>query len=227
MPVSDNSTTASNAAGKVAKIVFLSLFALVLVVVSVSFAVHHMRLGFEKEFQNTMIRRVQTDAVNAASAISGEEIKADSAKAAQKYSAVLPYMMLDTNEDDYSTQAFGLYEYTNGSLTMMTGNDSDLLVAMSIPVSEWMTTEMTPYEVRGKNVYHYLVPIRDQAGNVSALLELSAQSRPINEMGNRLESKILSTVIVAVIVALLGFSLQFIAPPILRLISNKNTEATL
>ena len=46
MPVSDNSTTASNAAGKVAKIVFLSLFALVLVVVSVSFAVHHMRLGF-------------------------------------------------------------------------------------------------------------------------------------------------------------------------------------
>ena len=71
MPVSDNSTTASNAAGKVAKIVFLSLFALVLVVVSVSFAVHHMRLGFEKEFQNTLIRRVQTDAVNAASAVSG------------------------------------------------------------------------------------------------------------------------------------------------------------
>ena len=227
MPVSDNSTTASNAAGKVAKIVFLSLFALVLVVVSVSFAVHHMRLGFEKEFQNTLIRRVQTDAFNAASAVSGEEIKTDSAKAAQKYGAVLPYMMLDTNEDDYTTQAFGLYEYTNGSLSMMTGNDSDLLVAMSIPVSEWMTNEMTPYEVREKNVYHYLVPIKDQEGNVAALLELSAQSRPINEMGNRLESKILSTVIVAVIVALAGFSLQFIIPPFLRLVSNKNTEATL
>ena len=63
MPVSDNSTTASNAAGKVAKIVFLSLFALVLVVVSVSFAVHHMRLGFEKEFQNTLIRRVQSQSM--------------------------------------------------------------------------------------------------------------------------------------------------------------------
>ena len=136
-------------------------------------------------------------------------------------------MMLDTNEDDYTTQAFGLYEYTNGSLSMMTGNDSDLLVAMSIPVSEWMTNEMTPYEVREKNVYHYLVPIKDQEGNVAALLELSAQSRPINEMGNRLESKILSTVIVAVIVALAGFSLQFIIPPFLRLVSNKNTEATL
>ena len=47
------------------------------------------------------------------------------------------------------------------------------------------------------------------------------------QMGNQFESKILKTVIVAVIVALAGFSLQFIVPPILRLVSNKNTEATL
>ena len=100
MPVSDKNSSASNAAGKVAKIVFLSLFALVLVVVSVSFAVHHMRLGFEKEFQKTLIQRVQTDAGNAALAVSGEEIKADSSKAAQKYSSVLPYMLMDVNDDD-------------------------------------------------------------------------------------------------------------------------------
>ena len=114
MPASDNSNTASNAAGNVAKVVFLSLFALVLVVVSVSFAVHHMRVGFEREYQKTLITRIKTDAGNAASAVSGEEIKADSSRAAQKYSAVLPYMLMDTNENDYSTQAFGLYEYNNG-----------------------------------------------------------------------------------------------------------------
>lgn len=227
MPVSDNKSTASNAAGKVAKIVFLALFALVLVVVSVSFAVHHMRIGFEKEFQRTLIQRIRTDAVNASVAVSGEEIKTDSAKAAQKYRSVLPYMMMDTNEDDYTTQVFGLYAYSNGSLAMLTGNDSDLLISMKIPVSEWLTTEGTPYEVKEENVYHYLVPIKDQEGKVSALLELSAQYKPIDEMGNQLESKILKTVILAVVVALAGFSLQFIVPPILRLVSRKNTEATL
>ena len=147
MPVSDKKSSASNAAGKVAKIVFLSLFALVLVVVSVSFAVHHMRLGFEKEFQKTLIQRVQTDAGNAALAVSGEEIKADSSKPAQKYSSVLPYMLMDVNDDDYTTQVFGLYEYTNGSLNMLTGNDSDLLIAKTIPVSEWLTSEGTPSEI--------------------------------------------------------------------------------
>ena len=227
MPVSDNNSSASNAAGKVAKIVFLSLFALVLVIVSVSFAVHHMRLGFEKEFQKTLVSRIQTDAGNAAKIISGNEIEEDASKAAAKYSAVLRYMFMDTNEDDYTTQAFGLYEYTNGSLNMLTGSVSDLLVAKDIPVSEWLTAEMAPYEIKDKNVYHYMVPIKDQAGKVSALLELSAQYRPINDMGNTLETKILSTVIAAVVVALFGFALQFIIPPIIRFASKKNTEATL
>ena len=227
MPSSDNPNTASNAAGNVAKVLFLSLFALILVVVSVSFAVHHMRVGFEKEYQKTLIRRIQTDASNAASAVSGEEIKTDSAKAAQKYSAVLPYMLMDTNESDYSTQSFGLYEYNNGSLNMLTGNDSDLLIAMKIPVSEWLTSEIVPYEKREENVYHYMVPVKDQEGKAVALLELSAQYRPIDEMGDKLEEKIFRTVILAVIVALFGFALQYIIPPIIRIVSKKNSEAVL
>ncbi len=227
MPASDNSNTASNAAGNVAKVVFLSLFALVLVVVSVSFAVHHMRVGFEREYQKTLITRIKTDAGNAASAVSGEEIKADSSRAAQKYSSVLPYMLMDTNENDYSTQAFGLYEYNNGSLNMLTGNDSDLLIAMKIPVSEWLTSEIVPYEQKEDDVYHYMVPVKDQEGKVVALLELSSQYRPIDEMGDKLEGKILSTVILAVIVALGVFALQYIIPPIIRIVSKKNSEAVL
>ena len=227
MPSSDNTNTASNAAGKVAKVVFLSLFALVLVVVSVSFAVHHMRIGFENEYQRTLIQRIQTDAGNAALAVSGEEIKEDSSKAALRYKGILPYMMMDTNDNDYSTQAFGLYEYNNGSLTMLTGHDSDLLISQKIPVSEWLTAEIAPYEMKEENVYHYLVPIKDNEGKVSALLELSAQYRPIDEMGDKLESKILSTVIVAVVVALIVFALQYVIPPIIRIVSKKNTEAGL
>ena len=227
MSTSESSNTASNAAGKVAKVVFLSLFALILVVTAVSFAVHHMRLGSEKEFKNAMVSRIRTDATNAAKAVSGEEIKIDSASAAIKYSKILPYMLMDTNEDDYTTQAFGLYNYSNGELTMLTGIDSDLLVAKTIPVSEWLTAEQTPYEIREKDVYHYLVPILDQEGKISALLELSAQTAPINEMGDKLESMLLSTVTASVLVAMAGFSLQYIVPPIFRLASKKNTEATL
>ncbi|MBO4927768.1 MAG: hypothetical protein J5379_05900 [Clostridiales bacterium] len=227
MSVSENTNTASNAAGKVAKVLFLSLFALVLVVVSVSFAVHHMRIGFENEYRRTLVSRIQTDAKNAALAVSGEEIKNDSSAAALKYSSVLPYMLMDTNEDDYSTQAFGLYEYNNGSLTMLTKYNSDLLVAEKIPVSEWLTSEMTPYEIKDEYVYHYMVPVKDQEGKVVALLELSTQYRPIDEMGDDLESKLLKTVIVAVLVALAIFSLQYIIPPIVRLVSKQNTEATL
>ncbi|MBP5491366.1 MAG: hypothetical protein J6Y08_00800 [Clostridiales bacterium] len=227
MPTSDRSNTASNAAGKVAKVVILSLFALVLVVVSVSFAVHHMRLGFEKEFQRILISRIKTDAGNASLAISGDEIAQDPNNAALRYSAVLPYMLLDSNDDDYTTQAFGLYSYNNGSLSMMTGNDSNLLVATKIPVSDWLTAEKEPYELEDKYVYHYMVPITDSEDKVVGLLELSAQNKEIGEMGNKLESMILSTVIAAVLVAMALFAVQYIVPPIISLVSNKNTEAKL
>ncbi|MBQ0012907.1 MAG: hypothetical protein KBT07_09430 [Clostridiales bacterium] len=226
MPAMDHSNTASNAAGKVAKVAFLSVFALILVITAVSFAVHHMRLGAETEFKNAMVARVRTDAKNAASVVSGEEINTDPILAAQKYSTILPFMLMDTNEDDYSTQVFGLYSYSNGVLTMLTGIDSDYLIANKIPVSDWLTAELTPYEVRDEDVFHYLVPILDQEGKVSALLELSAQTKPINEMGDKLESMILSTVSAAVIVAMAIFSLQYIVPPIVRFVSKNKTEAS-
>lgn len=222
----DNTNSASNAAGKVAKVVFLSLFALILVITSVSFAVHHMRLGAEKEFKNTMVDRVRTDAKNAAVVVSGDEIENDPAVAAEKYSKILPFMLMDTNEDDYSTQVFGLYYYSNGTLIMLTGIDSDLLIANKIQVSDWLTADLAPYEVRDEDEFHYLVPIQDKEGKVTALLELSAQTRPINEMGDKLESMILRTVTAAVLVAMACFSLQYIVPPIVRFVSRKNTEAT-
>ena len=46
-------------------------------------------------------------------------------------------------------------------------------------------------------------------------------------MGNKLESMILSTVIAAVLVAMALFAVQYIVPPIISLVSNKNTEAKL
>ena len=227
MPSQDKSTTASNAAGKVAKVVFLSLFALILVVISVSFAVHHMRIGFEDEFNRTLKNRIKSDADNAVLAVSGDEIVNDSAAAAVKYSSILPYMLMDANDDDYTTQAFGLYNYENGSLSVLTGNDSNLLVASGIPVSDWLTAEQEPYEIETKYEYHYMAPIKDSEGKVVALLELSCQTHPIDEMGNKLESMILTTVIVAVLVAMALFSLQYIIPPIISLVSKKNTEAKL
>jgi len=223
----DKSNTASNAAGNVAKILFLSLFALALVVVSVSFAVHHMRIGFEKEYDRILIDRIKVDAANAALAVSGDEIVNDPSAAAVKYSAILPYMLMDANDNDYSVQAFGLYNYSNGTLSVLTGNDSSLLVASSIPVSDWLTAELAPYEIKDEYLYHYLIPITDSQGNVCALLELSAKSSEIETMGDKLESVILSTVIVAVIVAMAAFSLQYVIPPIIMLISKKNAEAKL
>ncbi|MBR3058364.1 MAG: hypothetical protein IKG93_10420 [Clostridiales bacterium] len=227
MPTADKSNTASNAAGNVAKALFLSLFALALVVVSVSFAVHHMRIGFEKEYNRILINRIQSDAKNAALAVSGDEIATDPASAAVKYSAILPYMLMDANEDDYSVQAFGLYNYSNGSLSVLTGNDSDLLVASQIPVSDWLTAEMQPYEIRQEYAYHYLIPIANSENKACALLELSVKSSDIDTMGNKIESVILSTVILAVIVALAFFSLQYLIPPLVNLVSKKNTEAKL
>ncbi|MBO4495468.1 MAG: hypothetical protein J5752_06400 [Clostridiales bacterium] len=227
MASTDKSNSASNAAGNVAKIVFLSLFALALVVVSVSFAVHHMRLGFEKEYNRILVNRIQVDAQNAALAVSGDELVNDPAAAAVKYSAILPYMLMDANDNDYSVQAFGLYNYSNGTLSVLTGNDSDLLVASSIPVSDWLTAELSPYEVKSEYQYHYMIPISDSQGNACGLLELSAKSSEIDTLGNKLESVILSTVILAVIVAMAAFSLQYVIPPIINLISKKNAEAKL
>ncbi len=227
MPTQEQNNTASNAAGKVAKILFLSLFALALVVVSVSFAVHHMRLGFEKEFDRILISRVQTDASNAALAVNGDDIVNDPAQAAVKYSAVLQYMLMDANDDDYTNQAFCLYNYSNGALSVLAAKESDILVASTIPVSEWLSSEIKPYEIKDKYVYHYMVPITDSEGKVCALLELSAKSDQIGQMGNGLEKVILKTVILAVFVALFIFSLQYLVPPIITLVSKKQSEAGL
>ena len=72
-----------------------------------------------------------------------------------------------------------------------------------------------------------MVPITDSEDKVVGLLELSAQNKEIGEMGNKLESMILSTVIAAVLVAMALFAVQYIVPPIISLVSNKNTEAKL
>lgn len=227
MPTQEQNNTASNAAGKVAKILFLSLFALALVVVSVSFAVHHMRLGFEKEFDRILVNRIRTDATNAALAVNGDDIVNDPAQAAVKYSSILQYMLMDANEDDYTNQAFCLYNYSNGSLSVLAAKESDMLIASTIPVSEWLSSEIKAYERHDQYVYHYLVPITDSEGKVCALLELSAKSEQLGEKGNDLEKVILKTVIVAVLVALFLFSLQYIFPPIISLVSKKQSESGL
>lgn len=224
MPNSDQQALPTGNAAKVLRVVILVIFSLVLAIVSVSFAVHHMRIGFEREYRSIMETRVTTAAENASLMINGDDIVNDPANAAAKYASVLNLLLSDTNDEDYATQAFGLYAYTNGSLSMLVESDSDMLISGDVAVSDWLTKDLTPYIISDQYEIHYLVPITDSTGKAVGLLEISGNSEEIVLLGNTVESRVLSSVIVAVLCGMVLFALQYAIPPLLGLITKTGKE---
>ncbi|HOO61884.1 MAG TPA: hypothetical protein PKV44_05615 [Bacillota bacterium] len=224
MPNSDQQALPTGNAAKVLRVVILVIFSLVLAIVSVSFAVHHMRIGFEREYRSIMETRVTTAAENASLMINGDDIVNDPANAAAKYASVLNLLLSDTNDEDYATQAFGLYAYTNGSLSMLVESDSDMLISGDVAVSDWLTKDLTPYIISDQYEIHYLVPITDSTGKAVGLLEISGNSEEIVSLGNTVESRVLSSVIVAVLCGMVLFALQYAISPLLGLITKTGKE---
>jgi hypothetical protein len=194
----------------------LGFFAIVLAVVSVSFAIHHMREGFESEYRNHYNHQLLSIAINASMVIDGDEIKADPVAAGQKYPAIINLMLPNQSEDSFSTIDYGLFGAVDErSVLVIYMSDPDKLIYQNTPIYKWRNNDPEPYPVNTDTQDSLLVPILDSEGTVVALFELTGTHSGLQEFGNGLEGKLLLAVIVSVFVGLILFSLQYIIPKIL------------
>ncbi len=194
----------------------LGFFAIVLAVVSVSFAIHHMREGFESEYRDHYMHQLESIAVNATMVINGDEIVADPVAAGQKYPAIINLMLPNQSEDSFSTIDYGIFGAVDErSVLVIYMSDPEKLIYQNTPIYYWRNNDPKPYPVVSEDQDSILVPILGSDGSVVALFELTGTHRGLHDFGNGLESQLLLAVIVAVFIGLLLFSLQYIIPKII------------
>jgi hypothetical protein len=211
----------TNQFASVIKAFVLALFAVVISVVSVSFAVHHMRLGFESEYADVYETKIISLATTSALVINGDDIVLDPAAAGQKYAAVINLLLPNNSEDNYSAINFGIYQYKDGQLFLVHESKENVLSSSQVQPSNWLKADLKPYIIRSDKSISILIPITDSQQNVVGLFELKGQYFGLNDYGDVLEGKILFAVIVSVSIGLLLFSIQYAIPKILS-VSKKN-----
>jgi len=216
MSVHSEHQIGSGSSATVLKIIVLALFAVITAIVAVSFAAHHMRIGFEKEYMHQVNVKIEQLASTSSLLISGDEILADPAAAQTKYASVLPAMLIDSTEENQSHKIYGLYSYSGGTLTPLLQSSSEGLLATQIPVSDWLTTDAAAYKIENEGQVTILTPIKDSQGKVVALYEASATYSFVDAYGNAVERRVLKSVLVAVAAGMVLFSLQFLIPAIVH-----------
>jgi len=207
----------ASAPSAVLRVIILTLFAVVTAIVAVSFAANHMRNGFEKEYISQVNIKTEQLAATSSLLISGDEIAADPIAAQTKYKNILPALMIDSMEKNQSRKIFGLYQYANGALTPLLQSSETGLLATSIPVSDWLTTESDAYEIVNPSQTTVLTPIKDSQGKVVGLFELSSTYSFLDNYGNLIERRILMTVMLSISVGIILFSLQYAIPAVIRI----------
>lgn len=220
MAINNENPKDTNQLASVVKAIVLAMFAVVISVVSVSFAVHHMRLGFESEYADMYENKIMNLATTSALVIDGDDIVADPATAGQKYSTVIGLLLPQNSEDKFSSIDYGIYQYQNdnqlGVLHVVYESSTEKVFSASqVPISNWFTADLQPYTVVTGKKISVLIPITDSQKNVVGLFEINGQYSGLDNYGDVLEGKILLAVIVSVSIGLLLFSIQFILPKIL------------
>jgi hypothetical protein len=206
------------------RVLVLALFAVVTAIVAVSFAAHHMRIGFEDEYASQVEKNATFLASTCTLAIEGNDLVTDPNLAAIKYKNVLTALLVQTQEENHNTKLFGLYTYSNGMLNHLLLSSPTGLVAASIPVTEWMTVDSKPYIIKSEGKVTIITPVKDSAGNVVGAFELSETYTFLESYGNKIEQRVLMSVVVSVICGMILFSLQYVMPVIIQLVRNKGSE---
>ena len=218
----DQSRTGSASTGL--RIFILALFAIVTAIISVSFAAHHMRIGYEEEYADQLKSDVRNLAAICSLSIDGNALLADPSLAATKYASVLPALLVDSGETNQSKRLYGLYAYTNGTLTPLIRNSENGLVAAVTPVSEWLTVDAKPYLIEKSGQITILTPVKDSKGNVVGVFELSETYSFLDSYGNSVEKKVMMSVIFSVVAGIILFSLQYLIPEIIRFIRKRGEK---
>ena len=203
------------------KVMILALLALVVGVLSVSFASHHMRMGYESEYVTRLEKEIQSIASLSAKSISGDDIVANPQFAAQKYESVLQAMILKNNgEVSQNTKLYAIYAYNNGTLTSLCKNAADNnLRTPQLPPSEWINNAPGPSFFKVDQMMTVLTPIRNSDGAIVGVYELSCTYFFLDSLGNSIERRTLIGSFTVLIIALSIYSLHYVIPTVISVIS--------
>lgn len=203
----------------------LGFFAIVLAVVSVSFAIHHMREGFESEYRKQFNLQLKALATNAMLVIDGDEIEADPVAAGMKYPAIINLMLPSPSENSFSQIDYGIFAcYGQGTLAILHISDDQNLVYIETAINKWNNSNPEPYEIETKEKNSLLIPILNSQGVIVGLFEITGSHSSLRQYGDVLEGKLLLAVIVSALLGLLLFSVQYFVPKVLTLLRKREVN---
>ena len=198
--------------------IILIIVSLMLSVLSVSFAVHHMRLQFEEEFKTISDDKIESVCDVVRRSLDGDEIAASPQDAAIKYNEVLSLMLADVSTQSLSSESYGLFLYSDGRLSVLMNHGSEAPEAFEVAsrdISEWLNADNEPTTIVGNNSESLLVPVADSSGRCVAVFEYKCNFSGLKTMGNEFEGKILKCVIIAVAAGIVVYIIQLLIPKII------------
>ncbi|MCR5199935.1 MAG: hypothetical protein K6C38_02340 [Saccharofermentans sp.] len=198
--------------------IILIIVSLMLSVLSVSFAVHHMRLQFEEEFKTISDDKIESVCDVVRRTLDGDEIAASPQDAAVKYNEVLSLMLADVSTQSLSSESYGLFLYSDGRLSVLMNHGSEAPEAFEVAsrdISEWLNADNEPTTIVGNNSESLLVPVADSSGRCVAVFEYKCNFSGLKTMGNEFEGKILKCVIIAVATGIVVYIIQLLIPKII------------
>lgn len=198
--------------------IILIIVSLMLSVLSVSFAVHHMRLQFEEEFKTISDDKIESVCDVVRRSLDGDEIAASPQDAAVKYNEVLSLMLADVSTQSLSSESYGLFLYSDGRLSVLMNHGPEAPEAFEVAsrdISEWLNADNEPTTIVGNNSESLLVPVADSSGRCVAVFEYKCNFSGLKTMGNEFEGKILKCVIIAVAAGIVVYIIQLLIPKII------------
>lgn len=199
--------------------VILIIVSLMLSVLSVSFAVHHMRLQFEEEYKTIADDKIESVSDVVRRTLDGDEIAANPQDAAVKYNEVLSLMLADVSTQSYSSESYGLFYYSDGHLSVLMNQGSEAPEAFEVAsrdISEWLNADNVPTFIEGDNSESVLVPVADSTGRCVAVFEYKCNFNNLKTMGDDFEGRILKSVVIAVAAGIFVYIVQLLVPKIIR-----------
>ena len=216
----------SDIVNRIIRAVVLIVVALILAVVSVSFAVHHMRLKFEEEYKGITDSKMQTVSDVVQKCVSGDELVNDPQGSIEKYNAVFPLLLADTSTDSYSKEDYALFLYTGGQLSLLTTSDESATFAVvDTQISDWLSADNSITRIDGANSESMLVPVVDNTGKCVAVFEYKCSFGELSKLGNEVENRILKAVIVSCAAGVVLFLIQLFIPKIIMSAGKKGGKA--
>lgn len=205
--------------GRIVRICILIIVSFVVAIAAVSFAVHHMRLQFENEFKMISDNKMHQVADIVRMTVDGDDLTSNTVNAPAKYSTVLDLMLVDTTKENLSAEGYGLFGYSNGQLSLLLSrgvNDPSEFAVTGRDISEWLGNTSKSTVLVGKNYESVIVPITDSTGICVGVFEYKCTFGELYDIGDKLEHRILTACIIAVLAGVVLFAVQEVLIRIFR-----------